>query len=192
MPFIIGAQGDQLNKFVREPLDYFSRSSEWADYIELVTRPVRGVLNWDEAAINELYNVTNGHPYYTKLLCARIFLVAVRERDTEIISSDVRHAVHDLVPELDTNAFAHFWKDRIEGEREQSEVLELKRLRVLVALGRAMRSGQHSVESIAQHISPGMQRSDVRPIVDDFCRRDVMKERDGSLEMTLPIHKMRK
>jgi len=187
MPFIIGAQGDQLNKFVREPLDYFSRSGEWADYIELVTRPVRDALNWDEPAVNELFNLTNGHPYYTKLLCGRVFGVAVRERDTEIIASDVKHALRALVPELDTNAFAHFWKDGIEGDREQSEVLELKRLRVLVACGRGLRMGDHSVSAISEHISAGMQRNEVRPIVDDFCRRDVMTERDGLVAITLPI-----
>ncbi|EDZ6465918.1 ATP-binding protein, partial [Salmonella enterica] len=61
MPFIIGAQGDQLNKFSRETLDYFSRSSEWAEYIELIRKPVEGYLNWDDAAINKIFNITHGH-----------------------------------------------------------------------------------------------------------------------------------
>ena len=47
MPFIMGAQGDQLNKFIREPLDYFSRSAEWEDFCELArqkgTVPLTGM-----------------------------------------------------------------------------------------------------------------------------------------------------
>lgn len=187
MPFIIGAQGDQLNKFVREPLDYFSRSDEWNDYVELVTGPVRDSLNWEDSALNELFSVTNGHPYYTKLLCAKVFSTAVAQRDTEIIVSDVRHALNGRVTELDTNAFAHFWKDGINAERDEAEVIELKRLRVLVAFGRALRSGATNRATIAEHVSSALQPIEVGPLLEDSCRRDIMKETDGDLTMQLPI-----
>jgi len=188
MPFIIGAQGDQLNKFVQEPLDYFSRSSEWTDYVELVTSPVKRKLNWEEAAINELFNVTNGHPFYTKLLCSKIFSSAVKERDTEILSADVLRAMHSLVPSLDINVFAHLWKDGIDGEPEHAEVMVLKRLRVLVAFGRALRVGTPTISAIGQHLgSLQVSEQDIRPIVDDFCRRDILKEKSGELQPTLPL-----
>lgn len=191
MPFIIGAQGDQLNKFVREPLDYFSRSDEWTDYVELIKGPVRGHLNWEDSALTEVYNSTAGHPYYTKLLCAKVFSTAVSERDTEIIVADVKHALNRRISELDTNAFAHFWKDGISGEREESEVIELKRLRVLVAFGRALRTGQTSRESVAQQLSGGtLHASGVGPIIDDFCRRDVMREVGGAVETILPMFQL--
>lgn len=41
MPFVMSAQGDQLNKFVSERLDYFSRAEEWADFVKLVCKPYR-------------------------------------------------------------------------------------------------------------------------------------------------------
>jgi hypothetical protein len=188
MPFIIGAQGDQLNKFGREPLDYFSRSDEWTDYVELVVNPVRESLNWEESALNELFSLTNGHPYYTKLLCAKIFATAVAQRDTEIIVSDVRHALNGRVSELDTNAFAHFWKDGINSERDEAEVIELKRLRVLVAFGRAFRLATPTKTTIAQNVGGSiLDLSNVGPIVEDFCRRDIMKEVGGDIAMQLPI-----
>lgn len=191
MPFIIGAQGDQLNKFVREPLDYFSRSDEWTDYVELVTEPVRAHLNWEDSALTELYNLTAGHPYYTKLLCAKVFSTAVAERDTEIIVSDVRHALNGRVSELDTNAFAHFWKDGISGERDESEVIELKRLRVLVAYGHALRIGLASRETISQQLRGGsLQVSEVGPVIDDFFRRDVMREINGEVTTCLPLFQL--
>ncbi len=188
MPFIIGAQGDQLNKFVREPLDYFSRSDEWTDYVSLVVDPSRDSLNWEESALSELFSLTNGHPYYTKLLCAKIFSTAVAQRDTEIIVTDVRHALNGRVAELDTNAFAHFWKDGINAEREKAEVIELKRLRVLVAFGRALRSEIPNRSAISEQISSSMlDPSNIGPIVEDFCRRDIMREINGEITMLLPI-----
>jgi hypothetical protein len=188
MPFIIGAQGDQLNKFAREPLDYFSRSSEWADYVELVTKPVKGALNWDEPAINALYNLTNGHPYYTNLLCGRVFSRAVRERDTEVIPSNVEEAANALIPELDTNAFAHLWKDGIDAAREQAEVSELRRLRVLVGLGRALRVKEGRVSSIIRHVgSLRLQEHEVRPVIEDFHRRDIVAEHFEIVTFTLPL-----
>jgi len=188
MPFIIGAQGDQLNKFGREPLDYFSRSDEWTDYVELITGPVKDGLNWEESSLNEVFSLTNGHPYYTKLLCAKVFSTSVAQRDTEIITSDIRHALNGLVSALDTNAFAHFWKDGINAEREEAEVIELKRLRVLVAFGRALRSGTPTKLIIAQQVSSStLQPSEVGPLVDDFCRRELMKEVGGGIVMQPPI-----
>lgn len=188
MPFIIGAQGDQLNKFVREPLDYFSRADEWNDFVELVTGPLKGSLNWGESALNDLFTLTNGHPYYTKLLCAKVFSNAVAQRDTEIISRDIRHALSGRVSELDTNAFAHFWKDGINSEREASEVIELKRLRLLVAFGRASRYGKTTKEAVALQLgSSSVQPQEVGPLIDDFCRRDIMKETAGEVVIQLPI-----
>ena len=97
MPFIMSAQGDQLNKFVKEPLDYFSRADEWDDFCDLAKQNGKVPLNWYESALTELFNFTNGHPYYTKLLCARIFRTAVSERDTEITSEEVRRTAIGLI-----------------------------------------------------------------------------------------------
>ena len=188
MPFIIGAQGDQLNKFVREPLDYFSRSNEWTDYLELVTGPAKNTLNWEEPAVSTLFNLTNGHPYFTNHLCAKLFTNAVNERDTEIIAGDVKHALQTLVSELDVNSFAHFWKDGIDAVREQAILVELKRLRVLVALGRALRAGERNISSLRKHIKGlRLKEHEIRPVVDDFCRRDIMKENGDELILTLKL-----
>lgn len=189
MPFIIGAQGDQLNKFVREPLDYFSRSEEWPDYTELVTAPVHNALNWEQSALNEIFTLTNGHPYYTKLLAAKVFSNSVAQRDTDIIASDIRYALSARISELDTNSFAHFWKDGVNAEREEEEVIELKRLRLLVCFGRISRISSVTRELLKEQLpgAGGLHPSDVGPLVDDFCRRDIMTEVNGQLTMQLPI-----
>jgi hypothetical protein len=188
MPFIIGAQGDQLNKFSRETLDYFSRSTEWPEYLELITKPVDGQLNWDDEAINEIFTLTHGHPYYTKLLCSKVVSVAIAERDTEIIASDVSTALPMLLAELDTNAFAHLWKDGISYEREHAEVAELKRLRLLVGIGRALREHKRREEDIkAYATSANLLEHEVTPLISDFQRREILYERNGELYFTVPL-----
>lgn len=188
MPFIIGAQGDQLNKFSRETLDYFSRSTEWAEYLELITKPVDGQLNWDDEAITEIFTLTHGHPYYTKLLCSKVVSIAIAERDTEIIASDVCNALPVLLAELDTNAFAHLWKDGISYERENAEVAELKRLRLLVGIGRSLREHKRTEEDIkAQAVSARLLEHEITPLISDFQRREILYERNGELHFTVPL-----
>ncbi|CQJ65041.1 TPA: ATP-binding protein [Yersinia enterocolitica] len=188
MPFIIGAQGDQLNKFSRETLDYFSRSTEWGEYIDLIRNPVEGKLNWDDAAINAIFNLTHGHPYYTKLMCSKIVSAAVKERDTEIIDSDVSKDMILLMSELDTNAFAHLWKDGINYERDKSEVIELKRLRVLVCMGRCLRENNRTKEDIEKSIDGSqLLNQEIAPIISDFQRREILNEKNKELYFTVPL-----
>jgi hypothetical protein len=188
MPFIIGAQGDQLNKFSRETLDYFSRSTEWAEYLELITKPVEGQLNWDDEAINQIFTLTHGHPYYTKLLCSKIVSIAIAERDTEIIASDVMSGLPMLLAELDTNAFAHLWKDGISFEREHAEVAELKRLRLLVGIGRSLREHKRREEDVkARAVSAHLLEHEITPLIADFQRREILYERNGDLYFTVPL-----
>jgi hypothetical protein len=188
MPFIIGAQGDQLNKFSRETLDYFSRSTEWAEYLELITKPVEEKLNWDDEAINDIFNLTHGHPYYTKLLCSKIVNAAITVRDTEIIVSDVANSLPMVLSELDTNAFAHLWKDGISFEREYAEVTELKRQRLLVGIARSLREQKRKEDEVKLRcVSPHLPEHEITPLVSDFQRREILYERGGELYFTVPL-----
>ncbi len=191
MPFIVAAQGDQLNKFVRESLSYFSRGDEWGDYVTLVRMPAGSSLNWHESAINELFTITNGHPYYTKLLCARVYSTAVSERDTDISVSEVRRAVEHLVSSLDTNAFAHLWRDGIQARsREEVEVRVLQRCRVFVALGRATRGSLPlTAESVTKlKHTPHLQTHEIAPILADMCRRGILEESSpGEYSFVVPL-----
>lgn len=189
MPFIISAQGDQLNKFVPEQLSYFSRSSEWEDYVDIVRLKNSSPLNWYESSLSEIFRIANGHPYYTKLLCAKIFQDAVSDRDTEVTVDEVNRALRGLIEGLDINAFAHFWKDGIAAERDEAEVTELKRKRVLVALGQTKRSGAGlTLENIAANVrNLSIASSEVPSILTDFVRRDILRERNGEYSFILPL-----
>jgi hypothetical protein len=84
MPFVMNRQAQKLNRFSRVNLDYFSRDNEWEDYQLLVRRPTAGVINWHEDAIAELFNITNGNPYFTKLVCSRALIPFPGQSDLRI------------------------------------------------------------------------------------------------------------
>jgi len=189
MPFIISAQGDQLNKFIREPLDYFNRSSEWVDFTDLIRLRGLSPLNWHESALHEIYRLSNGHPYYAKLICSRIFQSAIAERDTDVTVEEVSRSLVNLTETLDTNAFAHFWKDGIPNPREEAEVTELKRRRALVAVAQAIRQNHmlnlQNIANISRSCS--LAHAEVHPLLTDFVRRDILRERGREYEFVLPL-----
>ncbi len=191
MPFIMSAQGDQLNKFVGERLDFFSLTEEYDDYVELVRKPTDKILTWSEGTIEALFHLTNGHPFYTKLICSSIFITAVSERDADVSVRDIHRIVGDMVCRLDVNQFAHHWKDGI-SKIEEEEAVSLDRCRVLVAIGRAMRTKKElSIENIFKsHHSTKLSEHQVKMILDDFCRRDILEEAIGLYDFVVPLFGM--
>lgn len=190
MPFVMSAQGDQLNKFVSERLDYFNLANEWENFVELIRRPVTPDLHWSDLAVKMVFDLTHGHPYYTKLVCASVYSNAVNERDTEITESDVKFCTKRLVSELDSNSFAHLWKDGISAsDQQQAEVLELNRRRVLCACARTLIDGQPlTIEKITAN-KAGLQinPAHIHTTLMDFVRRGILAEKDGGYSIVIPL-----
>jgi len=189
MPFIMARQGMKLNNFSRIDLSYFSRSSEWADFQLLVRAPTQETLSWQEDGITEIFNATNGNPYFSKLVCASVLRTAVHERDADITGAEVRRAIELEVSSLGANSFAHLWQDGIPkavGEREPDI---LRRMRVLVAFTRAIRRGvDPTASNIFQNRAlPNVTEGEVQAVLHDFERRGVLREEDGRYSFDLPI-----
>lgn len=189
MPFVMSAQGDQLNQFVREDVTYFSRAEEWEDLKQLISLPVRGLMNIREPAISEIVTKTSGHPYYIKLLCAQIFRDAVRLRDADITVSEVEASASKLVATLDVNAFAHYWRDGIASGKDQEEPIALGRCRLLVGFGKVCRTTRQATQEAisSQALSAGLPKHEVQPLLNDFRRRGILKEASSTYACTVPI-----
>lgn len=190
MPFVMAAQGDQLNKFVSERLDSFSRTEDWADYVQLLRKPVHNDLGWSDDSIQSMFIATSGHPYYTKLLAARVFETAIAERDAEITDGDVRHAFNLLIPQLDGNSFAHLWKDGISEDRQLSEVLELNRRRFLSACARTLRAAKPLELEFITVNRHGMSLSDGECVTmfHDFVRRRILlQQHEIGYRFSIPL-----
>ncbi|MFA0505076.1 AAA family ATPase [Vibrio sp. 10N.222.54.B12] len=192
MSFVMSSQGEKLNKFSRESLNTFKQDEEWQDYEDLIKSNLQEIIIWHDNAIRAVHNITNGHPYFTKQICSAIFDNAVASRDSEISIEEVEKSVAMLVSELDVNAFQHFWRDGIQGELDEVEIITLKRCRILVGYARAKRlSHETTVDNIKSHVhSNQITEADLMPILTDFCRRGIMQESDNSFHIVIPLFEL--
>ena len=189
MPYVMASQGEKLNKYNRESLDSFNLETEWEDYCAMVRTPVDGEIKLHEAALRKLYELTDGHPYFTKLLCATVYESAVESKDAEVSSIEVEKAAKRVVSTLDTNAFAHYWRDGIRGDFKEIEIVSLKRCRLLVAWARTARSGKPlTCEFIQTNVhSDGLGSGEVLPLLEDSCRRRIFREQQGVYTPTVAL-----
>lgn len=192
MPYVMDRQGQKLNKFVRVPLDYFSRDREWEDFRLLVKRPTEDALEWHEEAISEIFNVTNGNPYFAKIVCGAVFHDCVGERDSDVTVQEVQAAIAAEVPTFDANSFVHLWQDGIHKPAAEREPDVLRRCRALVLVARAARRGLPIKVSNLLPQRDGILITDgeIVAALNDFARRGVFRENQGTYEFGLPIFRM--
>lgn len=192
MPFVMDRQGQRLNKFSRINLTYFDRATEWDDYVRLIRHPTSGFLQWHDDAINEAYDLTNGNPYFTKIICSKVFLRALRERDVDITREEVRETVNGEISRLDDNLFAHLWQDGIFAPNDEREPIVLKRKRVLAALARCLRANlPATVANIyQQRSSADLTQDEFGSVLADFVSREVLVESGGQYCTVLPIFQL--
>lgn len=192
MPFIMDRQGQKLNNFSRVNLSYFLRESEWSDFQLLVRTPAQGILDWHNDAVSEVFNITNGNPYFAKIVCAGVFRSAVSERDADITANEVRRATEAEVSVLGANSFAHLWQDGVPKGINEREPDVLRRMRVLVALARCLRQNLPPTAShIAEHrTSTSLSEAEILAVLNDFIRREVLREEDRQYGFDLPIFRL--
>ena len=192
MPFVMDRQGQKLNKFSRVNLTYFERATEWEDYERLVKEPSSGFLEWHPDAIAEVYDLTNGNPYFSKIICSKVFARALRERDIDITREEVREAVNAEISRFDDNLFAHLWQDGIFAPVDEREPIVLKRKRVLAALARCAGSSLPATVAnlYAYRNTSELTEAELKSVLADFVSREVLIEKDGSYRTVLPIFQL--
>ena len=189
MPYVMERQGQKLNNFSSASLSYYDRNSEWSDFRSMIQSPVSGVINWYDDALAEVFNVSNGNPYFAKMICAGALEIAVQERDTDISVREIRHATESRTSLLGANSFAHLWQDGIPRPQEEREPDVLLRQRVLVALARCYMAGEPPTLSniVIWRAAANISESEISVVLRDFVRRDVLAESQGLYVFKLPI-----
>lgn len=189
MPFIMDRQGQKLNNFREINLSYFSRDTEWPDFQKMVQYPTNGILKWYDDAISEVFNASNGNPYFAKIVCARVFKNAVNERDTDITLTEVKRAIDSEISNLGKNSFAHLWQDGIPKPIVEREPHILLRSRTLVAAIRCLRRGLAltPVNIFENRATGSLGESDMHAVLNDFVQRNVLSENSGRHLFVLPI-----
>jgi tetratricopeptide (TPR) repeat protein/photosystem II stability/assembly factor-like uncharacterized protein len=80
-----------------------------ADARTLITKPVDGMLTYEEEAVDRIWHYTSGHPYFTQLLCYEVFNRAKRRQRTLVKANDVDQII-DAALERGAPAFVWLWE----------------------------------------------------------------------------------
>lgn len=176
MDFVLSAQGQALNKFTNLRVDYFDAEKQWDEVSELVRRPSRDVLEFTDEAVYGIYEYTAGHPFFTKLICAAVFSQAVERRDSHITRDEVEEAVVAALSEAGPQSFQHFWDDAILENEDSREFTSIRRRRVLIGLGRALRPGAPATadEVSSEGKGVGLASDEVEGELRGFARRGIL------------------
>ena len=131
---------DRLNRMGVSPVDYFDKGKYWNDFQELVRRPVKETIEFNDGAINVLYEMTEGNPFYTKLICRKLYTQACDDRNSYISENNAEQAIRAAVDESDLNHFNHFWKDGIlVDDPARKDQIETQRRKFLIAFAQIRR-----------------------------------------------------
>ncbi|MBE7435688.1 MAG: tetratricopeptide repeat protein [Anaerolineales bacterium] len=102
--FSIGSSGRKLENMQAAYTDFFKTalykkisflSEEQTDH--LVTRPVAGVIEYERPAVDRIYQIASGHPYFTQLTCHELFARCQRTEQRKIAVADVESVLDDVV-----------------------------------------------------------------------------------------------
>lgn len=83
---------------------------------ELICRPVAPALVYDDLALDKIWRVTAGHPYFLQLVCYTLVNRANQQETSYITISHVNEAINDML-KLGEVHFAYLWQQSSPEER---------------------------------------------------------------------------
>ena len=102
--FSIGSSGDKLENMQASYTDFFKSALyrkisflTGEDCQRLITRPVEGVIHYDRKAVDQIFKITSGHPYFTQLMCHELFSLCQKTGSRQISSQDVENILGDVI-----------------------------------------------------------------------------------------------
>lgn len=99
----------------------------------LITRPVKDYYKLEPSAVDRIFSITSGHPYFTQLLCHSLFNQWLPHRRPLIRVDDVNPVVNEVV-ERGLAVLKQVWDDSSPGEKA-----------VLAAMSAAMGKRSHPI-----------------------------------------------
>lgn len=187
--FIISIQGEQLNKFESYRVDYFDKE-HWSEFKDLVKKPVENYLDITDEAINVLYEITAGNPYFTNIICETMMKIAIEKRDSFITDVEMDEAIKKSVETAEAEIFAHFWEDGIKEDNDKEEEISYKRRKILLALSELEKNNENLIkEKIADKLTGELLELEIKNILKEFTDRTILIENDGRFTFRINFFK---
>ncbi|MEA3439756.1 MAG: tetratricopeptide repeat protein, partial [Chloroflexota bacterium] len=102
--FSIGSAGDKLENMQASYTDFFKsalyRKISFLtrdDCHSLITKPVEGIIQYDRPAVDRIFEISSGHPYFTQLMCHELFSLCQKTGARSISKADVESVLDDVI-----------------------------------------------------------------------------------------------
>ena len=102
--FSIGSTGHKLENMQASYTEFFKAAlyKEISflgreDTFDLIRQPVQGLIEYDSKAVNRIYQITSGHPYFSQLVCHELFSRCQKTGGRRIGEQDVEAVLDDVV-----------------------------------------------------------------------------------------------
>jgi hypothetical protein len=149
----------------------------------LIVEPVKEHYRYAPGVVARILEVTHGHPYYTQLVCNRLFARWARQRGDEVTVSDVE-AVLDEAAEQGMASLQYAWE-------EASDVAQV----VLAALTELMADGNQPIRSsdlraiiAAREIA--LSRHAINVALQELVAREALYRVEGGYMFTVDLMRL--
>ena len=121
--FSIGSSGRKLENMQAAYTDFFKAALykkisflTKEDSYRLITLPVQGLIEYEDTAIQKIYEIVSGHPYFIQLVCHELFSRCQKTGQRKINDADV-DAILDDVVERGTVNLKFVWDEAADLEK---------------------------------------------------------------------------
>ncbi|MCJ7434948.1 MAG: AAA family ATPase, partial [Anaerolineales bacterium] len=121
--FSIGSSGRKLENMQAAYTEFFKAALYKKisfltkdDGHRLITLPVQGILEYEKDAVQQIYEIVSGHPYFTQLICHELFSQCQKTGQRTISRVDV-DAILDDVVERGTVNLKFVWDEAADLEK---------------------------------------------------------------------------
>ncbi|QQE64092.1 hypothetical protein GFS31_07700 [Leptolyngbya sp. BL0902] len=176
---IIRQSTDRLNLFSPFQVDYFDKGKFFEDFRELIKHPVQDVLEFSDEAIDEIYKLTEGNPFFTKFICGHLFRKACDRKDSYISIDEAKESIVESIEMLDMVNVNHFWTDGIwEDQPERRDQTQTQRRKFLIAYSEIKRCNR-KVEYQEVHQSRILTDVATDSMIENFVNRGILINEEG-------------
>ena len=163
----------RLNKFNLLYVDYFDKEKYWNDFVELVTKPAKDIIEYSPEILNQLYELTEGNPFYTNLLCKHLFDYGITNKISYLTDTHLDKILSEKLVEMGTLHFSHFWLDNIlEEDRIKKDNLETQRRKLLIAYAQLKRENKQITDKNLNSLKI-LENVSIPKILESFVNRGI-------------------
>jgi tetratricopeptide (TPR) repeat protein/photosystem II stability/assembly factor-like uncharacterized protein len=102
--FSIGSAGRKLENMQATYTAFFKQALykkisflNKQDAQDLITHPVEGVMEYDQAAVDYVFEITSGHPYFIQLVCHELFSTCQKTDNWRVSKSSVEEVLSAVI-----------------------------------------------------------------------------------------------